>query len=426
MGVDRNATKELATWFLDRRKGGVIQGVITPDADNSLDLGSETAKFKKVWCVESSCGGGGGLDPHVFVPALGGNLNGWYTLPHKNYRMFGGGPYRTSTNGWDHFGIVFPYPELGEDGNTDYDGYSLVAHGLWTIPAGVTGFKVTPIIRWKRRVVSAIPSNLEFKSEILDVTLRPNGEWRTGFTFFGESDAIVPFTSPIHLWSDTSALEVDLSGGPGQDGPTGWVFDNLYPGMVAMFMGYPSTFSGSVDPRGRGLFVGWMVEQSGPGVSINNTLPDDFVQADFGDRPGFSDKFFPKDNHGPIMQDSIITRVQGRMTTPEGWTGMLRATPMIYKNETASDMDIYFNNIVRRYPLDHTQIDTQITVGNQGRTVPAGPEGIYKFDEIANTVEITEQSFVNLTLYRWGTSPEDTYTDSVYAEGWIVEYDPEE
>jgi hypothetical protein len=289
----------------------------------------------------------------------------------------------------------------------------------------VTGFKVTPIIRWKRRVVSALPSNLEFKSEILDVTLRPNGEWRTGFTFFGESDAIVPFTSPIHLWSDTSALEVDLSGGPGQDGPTGWIFDNLYPGMVAMFMGYPSTFSGSVDPRGRGLFVGWMVEQTGPGVSISNTPPDDFIQSDYSSDHG---GIFPKDNHGPILvKDGALTRSQGRMVTPAGWTGTIRITPLIYKEETSEAQDIAFRWAIRKSRTDITDMlhpDKEWPF--QGTSIPATSEGIYKMSDQALEFEVEfEQTFINVMVLRAGEQEPDTYEGDIYSEGWIVEYDPE-
>jgi hypothetical protein len=215
----------------------------------------ETKEALDQGLLQKPLGGGGGGDPYAFVPVIGGNLNGFYLTEHQNQRVFGGGPYRSATSGWDHFGIGFPYPVNGDDEWTGSDVYgTLVAHGIWIVPAGVTGFIATPLIRWKRRSGSSA-SALEVNHMVYDVSLRPNGEWRNGFYLYGETTGIVPFTSSLYLWSDTSGLAIDLQAGV--DGPTGFVFDTLYPGLVIQFQFLDYDNTG--DP-GWAWIVGWLLQ----------------------------------------------------------------------------------------------------------------------------------------------------------------------
>lgn len=90
---------------------------------------------------------------------------------------------------------------------------------------------------------------------VYDVSLRPNGEWRNGFYLYGETTGIVPFTSSLYLWSDTSGLAIDLQAGV--DGPTGFVFDTLYPGLVIQFQFLDYDNTG--DP-GWAWIVGWLLQ----------------------------------------------------------------------------------------------------------------------------------------------------------------------
>jgi hypothetical protein len=89
-------------------------------------------------------------------------------------------------------------------------------------------------------------------------------------------------------------------------------------------------------------------------------------------------------------------------------------------------MDIYFNNILRKSAIHLTDmLHPDITTGQAGIPIPAGPEGIYKVPELVIEFDVDQTTFINMMLLRAGTNEADTYTGDIYSEGWLVEYDPE-
>jgi hypothetical protein len=115
------------------------------------------------------------------------------------------------------------------------------------------------------------------------------------------------------------------------------------------------------------------------------------------------------------------------MVTPEGWTGTIRITPLIYKEETSEVQDIAFRWAIRKSRTDITDmLHPDVEWSFQGTPIPVTSEGIYKMSDQALEFEVEfAQTFINVMVLRAGSDAADTYTGDIYSEGWIVEYDPE-
>jgi len=204
--------------------------------------------------------GGGAGPPSVFVPAMGGNDGGFFAN-HQDQRVYGGGPW--AGGGfieYDQAGIRFPYPKAGEDGNGGGDNYFFVYYGIWSVPAGVSGFSAEPIYRLKR-TSGPTTSDLEIYHVCQDIS-KVLGAWKRGQNLSAEAVWLLPFTPSLQQWTDMGSASLVLGSGEyyvedGDNYSYGEIYGTLSPGMIIMFA--TENYSSFPSLVANGWFLGWNV-----------------------------------------------------------------------------------------------------------------------------------------------------------------------